>query len=132
MTDDLIRGTGGDDLAEIHSDDAAHQLHEFAQTMLDDENGQTLALMQFADQRGERLDLARAETGERLVEQQEVRTRHKPARDFEAGKGPIRYRIDREMGFRCGPGAGEQGRGRDLGGGPRPPAAREGAPPKGL
>jgi hypothetical protein len=100
MAHDLAGRTGRDDLAEIHSDDAPHQLHEFTQAMLDDEDRQALALMQFADKRGERLDLARAETGERLIEQQQLRPGDELAGDFETAKIAVGQRVDHEIGLR--------------------------------
>ena len=89
MAHDLAGRARRDDLAEIHRDHAPDELHEFAQAMLDNEDCQTFRLMQFADERGERLDLAGAKPGEGLVEQQKLRAGHKLARNFEAAEAAV-------------------------------------------
>src|SRR5215510_13955596 len=72
-----------DDLAEIHGDNFLHKLHQFAQFVLGKQNGQPFALVQRTDEICKRSDFARAETCERLVEQQQLWSRRQRSRDFQ-------------------------------------------------
>src|SRR5690348_6342218 len=101
MADDLLRRTDRDDLAEIHGDHALNELHELAQAMFDDEDGEALAVVQLADECREWLDLAGAETGEGLVEQQQLRACHQRAGDLETSQIAIGQDVDGKL--RLGP-----------------------------
>src|SRR5579864_1680189 len=103
MARDLLRRADGDDLAEIHGDHAIDELHELTQTMLDDEDGEALPIVKVANERRQRLDLAGAETGEGLIEEQELGPRHQGARDLEPAQIAIRQRVDEKIGLGAEP-----------------------------
>src|SRR4051794_15790289 len=67
MAHDLGRRPDRDDLAEVDRDHPRDELHELAQLVLDDQDGEPGLGVQATDQRRERLDLAGAEPGEGLV-----------------------------------------------------------------
>src|SRR3977135_3597942 len=61
-------GRDRNDLAEVDGDDARHQRHEFAQLVLDQEDGEFFFAVQTLDQLRKRLDLAATEAGKGFIE----------------------------------------------------------------
>src|SRR4051794_36625609 len=101
MPHDLGRAPDGDDLPEVDGDYTRNELHEFAELVLDDEDGESLVRVQALDQRGERLDLGAAEPGEGLVEGDELRLRRERARDLEPAQVAVGEHLDRHAGLRA-------------------------------
>src|SRR5215510_10175235 len=99
MAHDRRGRVDGNDFAEIHGDHAFDELHELAQLVLDDQDRESFAVMQRPDQGSKRLDLAAAEAGEGLIEQEELRPGGERARDLEPPQVAIGQDVHRPTGL---------------------------------
>src|SRR6202043_3100033 len=88
---DLARRTLRKLFAEIHHDDTIDKPHDEVHVMLDQENAES-GSPQPAEEIGEPLLFEMAQSGRRLVEQQQNRVRAERARDFEQALAAERQR----------------------------------------